>query len=429
MLRSMLLALLALLCVAAQAQSVEFAYSGRVRSGGQPFTGLGSFKFAIVSADGNYTLWANDGVTLTGDEPTSSVQVQVVGGYFSLSIGDETLTGMAPLDPAAFTTEERVFLRVWFSDGESGFSLLTPDRPISNPSVIGQQNPRPLTIFVNPLTGNDRNSGTRPNRAKKTIQAAWNAIPPRVLKDVEVRLAPGEYYQSAVLSGKQVLNQALITVRGDAATSSAVIVSGALNHATSTTVVRENVLKVIDQRGLKITNLTLENAKGAALSATAMSDLEVTDCRLQHSYFGLQFTQYTRAIVDDILAVNNGTPIMVYGVMVENAYLELSNAQLLGPGNSVSWNPSLPFAVLVNFNGVAWIQNVAIDNWTAGIHTKFSSTVNCMRGGNSISHCQYGIYAIHNSNVGAGLPADGRVTYSNITSSETYAATGAIFGN
>ena len=154
------------------AQQVEFAYDGRVRSGGVPFDGAGQFKFAIVRADGAACYWANDGATLTGGEPTSSVQISVSGGFFSVIMGDASLAGMAPLDASIFNTDERLLLRVWFSDGANGFQKLAPDRPITNPSLIGLQSARDLTIYVNPDTGNDMNSGDRPNKAKKSLQAA-----------------------------------------------------------------------------------------------------------------------------------------------------------------------------------------------------------------------------------------------------------------
>jgi hypothetical protein len=126
-------------CPCAAAQNVEFNYNGLVRVQGQPYDGEGQFKFSIVNRNASTTYWANDGVTLDGSQPTESVAIAVSEGFFSVNIGDAETTGMAALDPSVFNADERVLLRVWFSDGIHGFERLLPDRAVVNPALLGLQ--------------------------------------------------------------------------------------------------------------------------------------------------------------------------------------------------------------------------------------------------------------------------------------------------
>ena len=50
-------------------------YQGRVAVGTVNFNGSGSFKFALVDADGTATYWSNDGTSAAGSEPTAAVSL------------------------------------------------------------------------------------------------------------------------------------------------------------------------------------------------------------------------------------------------------------------------------------------------------------------------------------------------------------------
>jgi hypothetical protein len=107
-------------------------FQGSVLSGGQPFSGTGQFKFAIVSPDGAQSYWSNDGTSTGGSQPTAAVALSVTNGIFGLLLGDTTLPGMSQsLSPLVFTAADRV-LRVWFSDGLTDFQLLIPDTPLAS---------------------------------------------------------------------------------------------------------------------------------------------------------------------------------------------------------------------------------------------------------------------------------------------------------
>jgi hypothetical protein len=51
----------------------------------------------------------------------------------------------------------------------------------------------PLNLYVNGSLGSDTNDGLSPQQAKRTIQAAIDTIPRRVLHSVQVHIAPGTY--------------------------------------------------------------------------------------------------------------------------------------------------------------------------------------------------------------------------------------------
>ena len=107
-------------------------YAGQVSVDGEPFEGTGSFKFALLGAKGKTTLWSNDGTSVGGTEPKSSVSVSVNGGLYSILLGNIAIDGMGPIDPAIFTENSGAKLRVWFSDGVNGFERLKPDRPFAS---------------------------------------------------------------------------------------------------------------------------------------------------------------------------------------------------------------------------------------------------------------------------------------------------------
>jgi len=109
-------------------------YAGQVAVQGEPFEGIGSFKFALVSGQGTATIshWSNDGSSTAGSEPDANVSVQVSGGLYSILLGNASIPGMSSLDPAIFSSHSNLQLRVWFSDGANGFQQLTPDRTFAS---------------------------------------------------------------------------------------------------------------------------------------------------------------------------------------------------------------------------------------------------------------------------------------------------------
>jgi len=108
------------------------SYQGRVTVNGQPYDGVGYFKFAIVDSQGNYT-WNSDiivqaqaGAQQIG-APQNPIQISVNKGLFSVRLG--ALPDMPPIPPQAVGDPDSA-LRVWFSSDGVNFTQL-PDRPFS----------------------------------------------------------------------------------------------------------------------------------------------------------------------------------------------------------------------------------------------------------------------------------------------------------
>jgi len=113
----------------ATSSPTTISYQGRVWVNGQPYNGMGQFRFAIVNNAATLAYWSNDGTGLANPPftPTASVTLSVSNGLFNVRLGDTTLAGMTrPITQGIFLAPERS-LRVWFNDGVNGFQRLTPD--------------------------------------------------------------------------------------------------------------------------------------------------------------------------------------------------------------------------------------------------------------------------------------------------------------
>lgn len=124
-----LVVLLSAACLRAQVPQL-ISYQGRMVVGTTNFDGPGQFKFALVDATGANTYWSNDGSSVAGSQPTNAVSLTVTKGFYSVLLGDATLTNMTVVPATVFTNPD-VRLRVWFNDGSTGFQLLTPDQRIA----------------------------------------------------------------------------------------------------------------------------------------------------------------------------------------------------------------------------------------------------------------------------------------------------------
>lgn len=105
-------------------------YQGRVAVGSTNFEGTGLFKFALVNSDGSTTYWSNDGSSVNGLEPSSSVSIAVSKGLYSVLLGNTAIANMQAVPATVFSNPE-VHLRVWFNDGVNGSQRLTPDQRIA----------------------------------------------------------------------------------------------------------------------------------------------------------------------------------------------------------------------------------------------------------------------------------------------------------
>lgn len=88
-----------------------------VNNGG---TGYTDPTIHIAPPSENFSFWSNDGTA--GGEPATAVGVEVEDGFFAIVLGQDT-TGLSP----SIFNHPGLYLRQWFSDGESGFVRWTND--------------------------------------------------------------------------------------------------------------------------------------------------------------------------------------------------------------------------------------------------------------------------------------------------------------
>ena len=386
--------LLAFVSTVVYADGVTFNYEGRVKIQGQSYTGTGYFKFAIVNPNGSITHWSNDGTSTTGDEPSAAVVSSVTDGIFNVVIGDTSLTNMAELDPTIFNEGENVFLRVWFSDSGSGFERLRPDRKITNPALLGSQSVTSIDIYVDPDTGNDLYPGTVASRPKKTIQAAWNAIPSVVRSDLTIHLADGIYREEALLTGKMVAD-ATITIVGNTSSPRSVRITGA-DSGAETTPVRNLGIRVIDQQNLEIEGILIDYVIKDALRIEQYSYVYIHDCILEHAKNGM-FVQKAQVTAEDLdvgYGSNYPTDPTEMGVRVDaNARVSLASCYLhhFGAGLLVQkscvvhvggceFSDNSQYGCSVAFNSFlgfryGFMVNTVCDNGLGGIRATYNASV------------------------------------------------------
>jgi hypothetical protein len=390
--------------IGARAQNVEFNYNGMVRVQGVPYDGVGYFKFSIVNPNGEITYWANDGATLDGTEPTSQVTVVVDDGFFSVNIGDDDTTGMAPLNPAVFTGKENVFLRVWFSDGVHGFEELNPKRRIVNPALLASQELRtPVDIYVNGTTGDDENNGFAPDKAKKTIQAAIDIVPKEIEQPININVADGIYRETVNIQGfnAQGLKGGILKIIGDPDTipsdtiDPGVIVSGSDNDITP---VRPYGIHIRNCQFIQVIGIKVQQCTAYDFFAGFVGEVGLIKCKAANSdIYGFTGVQ-GRIDFTDCVSVNNG-----YDGFYITQYTTSNLVGCLSKGNSQNG--------LRVTSGTVWFGDGSQcqSNGQSGALVTENSLLKITSGGATFgSNSQYGVFVSY----GAILQNSGGATYS-----------------
>ena len=118
--------------VCAQTAPEQINYQCKVEVRGVPFDGVGQFKFAIVDQAGTNSYWSNDGTSVTGNEPTEAVSLNVKGGLLSVPLGNEAIPNMTKIPASVFDQQDR-HVRLWFGGASGGsFEKLLPDNPLAS---------------------------------------------------------------------------------------------------------------------------------------------------------------------------------------------------------------------------------------------------------------------------------------------------------
>ena len=99
-------------------------YSGRLTVAGEPFTGTGNFRFALLGGNGA-TLWTNNDneAPIEKDIPSGLVKIPVKNGVYRVRLGDSGL-GMKALPATNGALQRASHVRIWFDDGVHGWAPL-----------------------------------------------------------------------------------------------------------------------------------------------------------------------------------------------------------------------------------------------------------------------------------------------------------------
>ncbi len=92
-------------------------------------------KVAIAAPPPNFvygTYWSNDGTSTGGNEPSQAIPLLVNQGLFAANLGDTGISNMTDVVPPSIFTNSDVRLRIWFSDGVSGFQQFYPDQRLTS---------------------------------------------------------------------------------------------------------------------------------------------------------------------------------------------------------------------------------------------------------------------------------------------------------
>jgi len=161
-------------------------YQGRIVTAGTNFNGTGQFKFALVNDTGLISFWSNDGTSVAGGQPTTSVSLTVVNGLYSVLLGDTALPNMTAVPAAVFANTD-VRLRVWFNDGVTGFQLLVPDQRIASVGyAMMSANVQDGAITTAKLADNAVTSAKLANGAVATADLAAGSVTAGILADGSV---------------------------------------------------------------------------------------------------------------------------------------------------------------------------------------------------------------------------------------------------
>lgn len=309
------------------------SYQGMVKVGDVPYDGTGYFKFAIVNAAGNTTYWSNDGTSTAGSEPSNAVPLPVSKGFFSVLLGDTTLSGMTrPLSASAFNGTDR-YLRVWFSPNGSTFTRMPDVRIASVPYALQAEEAKTAasagSVPWSGVTG-------APDFRKKfanvvvvaksngdftSIQAAIDSITNASASNPYlIWVAPGVYEEKVTMKPYvhlQGAGKGLTIIQADLSTG------GTALALASNVSVRDITLR---NTGIGASGMNISGVEGNNVAGVELSNVDILITGNSKSNYGLSFSgnsivtlKYITATVagatstNDALYAGLGPQISIYG--------------------------------------------------------------------------------------------------------------------
>ena len=311
------------------------ATSFRVKA--QPVPPLINYQGKLVSSNGlpvstgdyelRFRLWdaATGGNLIWGPQvfngqsgPGFGPLVPVVQGWFNVMLGPSDTNG-API-VNAFLSANRFF------EIQVGTNLpITPRQQIlSAPyalrtesasradtatALLGAATTGPMDIYVS-TNGLDTNNGFSANTAKRTIRAAVDAVPNRIMHSVTLYIYPGVYREAVRIMGKATFSadSAGLRLVGQAATRDEVIINGA--DESGAPVFSTGVTLLGSQ--LRIENITLSSFS-TGINASDRSNLDLLNCRLLNCGSGIGVGRFSYATIEN--TVFECSPIQCYAAV------------------------------------------------------------------------------------------------------------------
>jgi len=328
-------------------------YQGVLRdSDDRPLEGSYSMIFRFFDADSG------------GDEilVDTHAAVGVSGGLFNVRLGTGAVTdGSGPGDYAklsrVFADHPELHLEV-----QVGGETLAPRveivssghclnaRYVRGVEMVGEG---PLGLYVDAATGDDANDGLTPAKAKRTIQAAFNAIPYVLGGTVTVNIADGTYHEELLLTGFHRRGLYPIHIIGNPTSPQSVVLDG------------QDVLEVgmgigdgaLEIRGIRITGFTEEGIEFWGGGAH-MESCEIVGNGTDPWDEGLYVSEGGWCdLVDSLVANNAGVGV----ASVKASHLELIGTTVTGNGGH---------GAVVTGGSDLWLKNATItENGGSGIYT------------------------------------------------------------
>lgn len=211
--------------------------------------------------------------------------VPVANGLFSVQIGEFAVDGPST---GRYTSVAKVFRdygTVYLEVRVNGETLSPRVLVVSTATSLnalylkGQDvvTEGPLDLYVDDLDGHDANDGRTPETAKRTIQAAINAVPLLLAHPVTIHIAPGTYAEELVVNRSNTgmpFSEAGVgvTLLGDPDNPSAVNLTGLDLRRTGIQI----AVGLVRIRGLRIVNFVDYGLEIIGPAVVSLEDCQVT---------------------------------------------------------------------------------------------------------------------------------------------------------
>ncbi|MBI5154592.1 right-handed parallel beta-helix repeat-containing protein [Candidatus Poribacteria bacterium] len=252
-------------------------------------------------------------------------------------------------------------------DTFAGDLILNPAETAPAPLAAdtGRAAKPPLTLYVNPVTGNDAWLGRPASRPKKTIQGAVDALPAALPSQTTIQLADGAYNEGVILRNIAFAgrNASLSIIHDPAAPGTAVIQPGASGATTGF------LVQGIPQ-GVTIEDVTIQGFGEYGAQAN-MSALFLTGCAVQGNGIGARSSYNSRlqlvgcSIVGNNIGVNciQNSQVTVHQTNIQDSTTDgvfvMGSSSIILTDSLVSGSGK--FGIHLRSDSSAYIQYATID--------------------------------------------------------------------